>query len=101
MSCSLFLSSRVTTSGQVTLHTECCAVWSDGLAATVAVVLSTHSTNTMERQPTSPDFLSAHGGPHLIGRQQPARPLIGGERARVASVSDVTESSPGKTKLPW
>ena len=59
-------------------------VWSDGVAATVAVVLSTLTPNTMERQPPPPDFLSTHGGPQLIGRHRPARPLIGGERARVA-----------------
>ena len=49
----------------------------------------------MERQSPPPDFLWTHGGPRLIGRHQPAWTLIGGERARVALQSDVTESSRG------
>ena len=69
------------------------------MAATVNVVLSPLTPNTMERQPPPPDFLSTHGGPQLIGRHQPAWPLIGGERARVALQCDVTESSPGKGRL--
>ena len=54
------------------------------MSATVPVVLSTLDpvlTDTKERQLYCPDFLSAHGGRPLIGRQQPARLLIGGERA--------------------
>ena len=78
------------------LHDTANSVEWDGPAPTVAVVLSILSSNTMERQSPSPDFLSTHGGPQLIGRHQPAWPLIGGERARVALQSDVTESSPGR-----
>ena len=75
---------------------ECCVEWWCGCHGCSGTVSLTPST--MERQPPTPDFLSTHGGPHLIGRHQPVWPLIGGERARVAWQSDVTES-PGKRSL--
>ena len=75
---------------------ECCVEWWCGCHGCSGTVSLTPSTR--ERQPPTPDFLSTHGGPHLIGRHQPVWPLIGGERARVAWQSDVTES-PGKRSL--